>query len=320
MSVFFQRHNFLWAGLTTPFIVESKIDSAQITLRTWRLSEDAAIASVMPANEAAEIYGGHAEPFEIDSDLAPAREIREKHWIPIEALGGSYAGGSRHRNLFLQPISQVGFRIEPDVLGSAAWSDYAIWAFNSTRDGRLSMPFNRYLVTQPSRQHRHMLLVSRREVNLLTLSVPFARSDFSNCVFVLKYNPAFGCIHNFPDYRIMPTTKIGLGPYDLDHLYGFKALFASLRLSGPDTVQAGQQASYSIEMYSKNVDALVDDVEARVYLESSAGYLPQRQVDIRNGTGSFALMALGLSAGDRIKLKLGWRNFSGATEKIITVI
>lgn len=320
MSALFQRRNFLWAGLKTPFVVESKIDRNQITLRTWRLSEDAAVSSVMSIGDAAVIYGEHAEPFELDSDLAASREIRERHWIPLEALGGQYVGGSRNRNLFLQPISQVGFRIDTDVLGSAAWSDYAIWAFNATRDGRLSMPFNRYLATQPSREHRHMLLIGRKEVNLMMLNVPFARQDFSNCVFVLKYNPAFGCIHNFAEYKQMPTIKIGLGPYDLEPLYGFKALFASLRLSGPDTIEAGHMATYSIEMFSKNTDTLVDDVETKVYLECNAGYLPQRQVDISQGIGSFPLMALGLNAGDKIKLKVGWRNYSGVDEKIVAVV
>lgn len=320
MSALFQRHNFLWAGLNTPFIIESKIDANQITLRTWRLSEDAAINSVLPAEEAAGIYSGHVEPFELDSNLSHSRQIKEKHWIPIEALGGKYTGGPRDQNLFLQPISQVGFKIDKDVLGSAAWSDYASWTFNASRDGKLSMPFNRYLETWPSRQHRQMLLLSRREVNVMMLQVPFAQQDFSNCIFVLKYNPQFGCIHNFPIYKEMPPIKSGLNSYDQEKLFGLKSLFPSLRLSGTDTIKAGQTADYSVEMYSRNTDTLVDDAEARVYLETNAGYLPHRQVEVRNGVARFPLMALGLSPGDRIKLKVGWRNFSGADEKIITII
>jgi len=320
MSALFQRCNFLWAGLRAPFVVESKVDVDQITMRTWRLSEDALISSVMPVEEAVAIYGGHAEPFEIDSDLSPSHAIREKHWIPAEALGGRSSAGMRARNLFLQPISQVGFKIDLNILGSVAWSDHATWAFNATRDGRLSMPFNRYLATQASREHRHMLMIARKEINLMMLHVPFARQDFSNCVFVLKYNPAFGCIHNFLNHRTMPPTGMSLGANDLEPLYGFKALFASLRLSGPDTIEAGHTATYSIEMFSKNTDTLVDDVETKVYLECNAGYLPQRQVDISHGIGSFPLMALGLNAGDKIKLKVGWRNYSGVDEKIVTIV
>lgn len=320
MSALFQRHNFLWAGLNLPFIVESKIGSAQITLRTWRLSQDAAIAAALPVDEAAELYGGHTEPFEIDADLAPSREIRQKHWIPLAALGGQYAAAPRSRNLFLQPVSQVGFRIDQDVLGSAAWSDYAVWTFNTACDGRLSMPFNRYLATQPSREHRYKLTMARQEETLLTLVVPFARPDLSNCSFVLKYNAALGCIHDFASSRTMPVVRPGTTPPDDEQLYGMKALLPSLRLSGPETIPAGQSGDYVVEMYSRNTGTLVDDAEAQIYLETSAGYLPRRQVAISNGTASFPLIALGLNAGDRIKLKVGWRNYSGVDEKLVTIV
>ena len=320
MSKLFQRQNFLWAGLETPFVVEAKVGNAQITLRTWTLSENAPIASVLPIKDALAMYGKHAEPFEIDSDLAELREIKKKYWIPAAALGGKFDAGGRSENLYLKPISQVGFSIEKDVIGSTAWSDYAIWTFNAKRDGSLSMPFNRYISTYASKQHRDMLLISRHEINILLLNVPFARDNFDGCTFVLKYNNAFGCAHNFENYKDMPVIKTMLGAYNLESSYGFKALFPSLRLSGPDKIEADRAASYCVEMYSKNTDTLVDDEVVRVYLESHAGYLPRRQVEIINGTATFPFYALGLSPGDQVKLKVGWRNYSGADEKIITVI
>lgn len=320
MSALFQRHNFLWASLNLPFVVEAKIGPAQITLRTWRLSQDAPIAAVLPAEEAAALYGGHTEAFEIDADLAPSREIRQKHWIPLGALGGQSAGAPRSRNLFLQPVSQVGFRIDPAVLGSAAWSDYAVWSFNAARDGRLAMPFNRYLATQPSREHRYALTMARQEETLLTLVVPFAQQDFSSCCFILKYNAALGCIHNFASARAMPVVSPGAAPPDHEQLYGMKALLPSLRLTGPDSIPAGQAADYAVEMFSRNTDTLVTDTEAQIYLEASCGYLPRRRVTIGNGSASFPLMALGLTAGDQIKLKVGWRNYSGVDEKIVTIV
>ena len=320
MSALFPRYNYLWAGLALPFVVEAKIGDTQITLRNWRLSQDAPIASVLPADEAAALYGGHTEPFKVDADLAPARAIRQKHWIPLAALGGQYIGGPRSRNLFLQPVSQIGFGIDQDVLGSVAWSDYAVWAFNTACDGQLAMPFNRYLATLPSREHRYTLMTARQETTLLSLMVPFAQQDFSSCSFVLKYNAALGCIHNFSSYRSMPTVTPGTPALDTEQLYGMKALLPSLRLIGPDTIAAGQTGSYLVEMFSRNTDTLVDDTDAQVYLESSAGYLPRRRVTISGGSASFPLLALGLNAGDRIKLKVGWRNYSGADEKIVTIV
>lgn len=320
MSALFQRHNFLWAGLTLPFVVEAKIAATQITLRTWRLSQDAPLAAVLPTEEAAALYGGHTEAFAIDADLAPSREIRQKHWIPLAALGGQYAGAPRSRNLFLQPVSQVGFRIDPAILGSAAWSDYAIWSFNAASDGRLAMPFNRYLATQPSREHRYALTMARQEETLLTMVVPFAQADVSTCAFILRYNAALGGIHNFASYRAIPAVAPGAPPPDHEQLYGMKALLPSLRLTGPDTIPAGAAADYTVEIYSRNTDTLVDDTETQIYLEATAGYLPRRRVTVGTGTASFPLLALGLTAGDRIKLKVGWRNFSGVDEKFVTIV
>lgn len=58
----------------------------------------------------------------------------------------------------------------------------------------------------------------------------------------------------------------------------------------------------------------------RVEVEATAGYLAHRVVELRNGTATFTISALGLSPGEQIKLKAGWRNYPGAVEKIITVV
>ncbi len=79
-------------------------------------------------------------------------------------------------------------------------------------------------------------------------------------------------------------------------------------------------ASYAVELFDKNIDALITDHSVRLYLETNAGYLPHRQVFTKDGVANFNLMALGLEPGDKIKLKVGWRNYSGADEKIIAVV
>ncbi|WP_341895476.1 hypothetical protein [Ferrovibrio terrae] len=320
MSSYFPKRHFLWGGLSLPFVVEAKIGKTQITLRTWILSENAPIASVIPVSDAIDLYNKHVEPFEIDSDTNGLKESGDSYWIPVEALGGRYTGNVRDSNLYLKPVSQIGFAINNLVVGSSAWSDFAIWSFNAKRDGSLSMPFNRHVLTHSSKQHRNFLMMSRRETNLMQIYVPFAKLDFSDCTFVLRYNGNFGCIHNFENYKTVSVIKSLVGSQGLESSYGLKALLPSLRLSGPDSITADAKADYAIELYSKNTDALVDDVTVRVYLEANAGYLPYRQVEIKNGIATFPFCAFGLSPGDRVKLKVGWRHYSGADEKIITII
>lgn len=152
------------------------------------------------------------------------------------------------------------------------------------------------------------------------LCVPFAQSDLNECSFILKYNPKIGCFHNFPELRKLPPDRFEYSTYNIEKFFGVKALLPSLRLAGPDIISAGQMANFTVEVFDKNVDELIADPSVRLYLESNAGYLTHRQVYTKGGVGHFSLIALGLEPGDKIKLKAGWRNYSGADEKIISVI
>lgn len=320
MSASLPRRNFLWSGLDLPFIVEARIDDARITLRTWRLSADAPLANVMPEDEAAEKLAPHAAPFEVEPDpLGTTRSGRDL-WVPLQALGGLIRPGSRSSNLFVKPVSQTGFVIDPAITGSGAWSDYGFWLFNARRDGSLQVPFNRYVETTDSKAHRQLLLTARQETNLMILCVPFAGESFESCSIILKYNGALGCVHNLASPYDMPPVSIGWGSYDMEAVFGVKALLPSLRLLGPDTIAAGQSAAFTVELFERNTGALITDSSPRIYLEASAGYLAQRQVYIAGGSATAGLTALGLEAGETIKLKVGWRHFSGAAEKIVTVV
>jgi hypothetical protein len=274
----------------------------------------------MPLDEARSRINSPPKYFEIESDLLGTKKTGRDYWIPLEAVQGTFKTGDRSTNLYAKPISQVCFKIDKSIIGSTAWSDFSIWVFNAKIDGTLEIPFNRHLKTSAGKEHRHVMMNARHEINLLMLCVPFANADIKNCTHVLKYNRALGCIHNYAEPKEIPPTVIGFEPYDLQELFGLKALLPSLRLSGPDSITADAKADYAIELYSKNTDALVDDVTVRVYLEANAGYLPYRQVEIKNGIATFPFCAFGLSPGDRVKLKVGWRHYSGADEKIITII
>jgi hypothetical protein len=236
MSTFFPRRNFLCANLPSNFLVEVKSNHNQVSLRTWLLSDKESISNVMSLEDAKLMYGEYAKPFELNSDLESSRKIKQNNWVPLAALGGNFVSDKREENLFLKPISQVGFIVDKSIIGSSAWSDYSVWVFNAKRDGTLSIPFNRYLFTKESKQHRNVLLVSRTEINLLTIIVPFATGNLDGCAFTLRYNQTIGCIHHFGEYRQMPSGNIGFDPFNLEEMYGVKALMPSLRLGGPDRI------------------------------------------------------------------------------------
>lgn len=320
MTATFPRLHFLYPKLDLPFLVELKVDDPQITLRTWRLSADAPVSNLMPVEEAAGLLGPHAAPFTLNMDPLGETQSGRDLWIPAAALGGQLQAGERTQNLYMKPVCQTGFAIDPAKLGAGAWSDHAQWMFNVKNNGLLELPYNRYLATFDSKMNRQMLMMTRQERNLLTLWVPFAGDSFAHCSFALKYNPALGCVHNMPDVQLAVPQDIDWDSADLQPLFGVKAMLPSLRLTGPATLAAGASAAFTVEMFDCNTDITVTGQPARIWLDASAGYLAQRQVQIADGLAAVTLTALGLQAGDAITLKAGWRNFSGAAEKTIAIV
>lgn len=311
------RH-FVWPGMKLPILVDVRTGHRNITVRTWRLSSSRHISNIVPSEEMRSLISGHAKPFEVDRD--PFGLSRKDLWVDSGIIEGTSLVPEIQKGLPIKPISQVGFITDTSILSSQAWSDYGIWLFNCTPNGALKTPYNRFVKTQPTKEHRNLLLQSREESNLLMLCVPFAQDNLNECSFILKYNPDIGCLHNFPEFRKLPSDRFEFSKYSMEQFFGVKALLPSLRLAGPDVIGAGQMADFTVEMFDRNVDALITTPSARLYLESNAGYLTHRQVYTKDGVARFKLIALGLEPGDKIKLKVGWRNYSGADEKVISVV
>lgn len=314
-----ERRNFLYGGLRIPFVVEAKVDADRITVRTWRLSADANLADQGPDPAMIAAVCQHADPFVIDEDPFGFRKAGRDIWFPVAVLGGHHKAGDRVTNLYVKPVSQTGFVIDPLLLGSGAWSDYAVWSFNMNQNGRLEIPFNRHLLTRESRAHARLANLLQPSPILLVYT-PFADADFSRCSFVLQYNDALGCVHNFDAAHQVPPAAADWHTLTFEQQLGVKGLLPALKLAGPDVIAAGEAAAFTVSLHDPDSAALIPDCASRLYLESDGGYLPKRQLVAASGAASFNLSALGLSPGEQIKLKAGWRNYPGAAEKIIAVV
>jgi hypothetical protein len=63
----------------------------------------------------------------------------------------------------------------------------------------------------------------------------------------------------------------------------------------------------------------ITDRDAEVYLDSTAGYLVQRRVKTVGGAGTATFRADGLSVGERLKIKCGFKLFAGTDDLFVTV-
>jgi len=84
----------------------------------------------------------------------------------------------------------------------------------------------------------------------------------------------------------------------------WKDLFSSIQVeTAQTTVNPGDNIVVNISC-GTNVDV--------VFLEPIVGYLPKTRVNIVNGKGSFIIKTDGLTSGDIVSVKLGYKYFTGA--------
>ena len=64
----------------------------------------------------------------------------------------------------------------------------------------------------------------------------------------------------------------------------------------------------------------ITDKNAEIYLDCTAGYLNKKRVMTSNGQGSVIYRADGLTTGDKVKIKCGFKYFSGTDDLYINVV
>jgi hypothetical protein len=94
--------------------------------------------------------------------------------------------------------------------------------------------------------------------------------------------------------------------------------FCTIEASAPASVQPSQEVIVNLQLKTYNGQNVYESCE--LYAETTAGYLPKQRINIVNGTAQFTLLTQGLSSGDVIRVKLGWRYWTGETEFTINVI
>lgn len=194
-------------------------------------------------------------------------------------------------------------------MGVAEWSDYGNWVFPLDWEGRARTPFNRYLETIASKARSPRLLQLKRINCALQIYVPFQSCDFTQSSFSIALHPDYGMIGNLD-----PGKKVTLA----DVLKGAPGAFPKLTLGGPNEVMAEGSAQLTVSLRTSR-GALIRDAAPQVYLEQTAGYLPKRRLVPQDGKVQFKVTALGMEVGDTIRVKAGFRHYSGLAEHTLQV-
>lgn len=191
-------------------------------------------------------------------------------------------------------------------LGAGEWVDHSHFVVAIAND-YLCAPENRFIATNGKKSglDRH-LLTEQRNAHI-HVHVPFASYNLEQCGLHMMVHQGLGAVANFT----LPEAEEAV-------IRSAAWARPVLQLSGPSELQAGNTAQLTLGVYSSE-GVLQDDVTAMVYLEAVSGYLPKTRLEV-TGQTTFRVMALGLDAGDSIRVKAGFRHFPGAADLTISVV
>jgi len=197
----------------------------------------------------------------------------------------------------------VGFATVPSVWPVRMGAKVGGWHYTQPAFNSIGKTYN--TKSHPLRESRH----SGAPCALLCYR-PFTDTSFMDASYTIKYNKAYGFSTN--------TTsgwESGTGYDYVGHMT--EALPTFVVTNGGGGIDADAYETVDFKMVDSDGSTINHATD--VYLEHTGGYLPKQRVSITDGTGSFKVGALGMSAGDTFKVKIGFRNYSGLADVDYTV-
>ena len=226
---------------------------------------------------------------------------------PLRYPGTMFLGTHDATKMYMQ-IGEICWKADADFLGTGAVSDRAAWLFTDSFSRNLISPFNRTLSYLPSRANKDSLYYNEQVNSVMTICQPYADSSFDDCTFFLKYSEDAGYYHNFGD--TIPRIQGTPSPSDV---------WPTLRVTGPSQVPADGSITAQIEVLHPETGEVDVRCNSTLYLEDVEGYTPNLRAKVTQGVASFRASAIGLLPGERVRIKVGWRNWPGEVDFIASV-
>lgn len=222
---------------------------------------------------------------------------------------GGIPGGDIHADLQgLQLAMQSEFVVHLEELWQQQdWHDACIWGIVYKKN-KIPYAMVNYLAdSQTSRRNQNYNKHFIHSFSPIKIVVPFAEADFTEMhYYVFAQDSPHSFIANIPFTEVDEA-------YMVEHRWD---ALPTLVLSGPDFLEAGATAQCTVSSF---LQAQSFTYPLDVHLEHCNGYLPKTRLRL-NGTGTFPVQALGLRAGDTLKIKAGFRYLSARAEKIMRII
>lgn len=175
------------------------------------------------------------------------------------------------------------------------------WVFE-LKDNQYSRAYNLLPYTSVAKEKHNSFFYKERVSSTMQIVSPFENSTLEECFFLFNCPVKIG---NVKDVVLV----------DADPTRESYVPVPSINIA--NTVASNGVVSGTITV--KDTDGTVHPKQyGEVFLETTAGYLNKTRFVIGEDS-SFKIRATDLEPSDTIKVKAGWRNYTGLSESIITV-
>jgi hypothetical protein len=216
---------------------------------------------------------------------------------PEDVEGGSLSPALE--NLHCVIFSRTRFDFEA-IKQRSEFSDHGIWAINES-ELSYGHPFNRIVETVHSKRHRdHNARMG--ETSSIKVLVPLASTPEANWAMHVACHPEFPLVIN--------SGVESLGLYET-----IEGVMPTLSAPAQIEVAANDMATLKVSI----INAAIGE-EAELFAESSGGYLPLTRIQTAKQAASFRFMPLGLSKGESVRVKFGFRFYTGLASTIVKVV
>lgn len=201
-----------------------------------------------------------------------------------------------HQGRFFRMFSKV-FEVRGKLtfnldgpLGLDEWVDYSYFSFNMDSSFAPVSVVNRVAETKSIKTLKSARYRDIHSYNIaMTLRVPFAVNSLLDCDLDVIHHP--------------DREPVGVKADEVNPGVSAWDSFPRVKVLNPEQkVAADGSATYQVQL----VDSSGQDIEKPycLKLDADSGFLPYRRLGLdATGKGSFKLMALGMAAGDEIKVK-----------------
>lgn len=288
-----------------------------IFLRVHEAGETLSIAAFASVMRGPGVLATGAQPIAVDS--AAAQQMAASGDYAAVGIGSIFAASdigvdaARSAEPEWRLTGFVRYEHGGDGYGRGELAGRQSWLFPVSRFGDISAPFNKYSVGFNTKDHGGSELRRLQTNAYLQIMSPYRGAPLADATLSLVYNADVGFWSNVA-YESSRTLAEVTGGY-------LMTLMPKLDLIAPANVAAGDLATLVCRIVDPVTgQPLTDNRFHRedIRVEATAGYLvngrirphPEAEIKVR---------AADLEAGDVIKVKVGWANYTGAAEAIVTV-